>query len=174
MPRVVVRVWFRFPLPLFDKAVRLLTVVAAALALAASVGEAQRPLRITTKKNLTFGVLFPGARLDVPPTDVVRAGVLDVTGPNGNQIEVRFILPTFMSGPAGSTLPLSYTPTSAGFSTGSITTQVRFDPTVPYRPRLSGAGRGTFYLGAVANPGASQRSGSYSSTIIVTVLLTGL
>ena len=151
-----------------------MTVVAAALAVAASVSEAQRPLRITTKKNLMFGTLFPGVRLDVAPTDVLRAGVLDVTGPNGNQIEVRFILPTFLSGPAGSTLPVSYTSTSAGFSTGSITTQIRFDPTVPYRPRLSGNGRGTFYIGAVANPGASQRSGNYASTIIVTVLLTGL
>lgn len=145
------------------------------LMLAASAVSAQgRPLRITPNKNLTFGTLFPGVSRTVSPTDGVRAGVLDITGPNGNQIEVRFFLPSSLSGPAGATLPIAFTPTSAGFSTGSIATQVAFDPRVPYRPRLSGTGRGTLYLGAVANPTPTQRSGSYTSTVIVLIFLTGL
>lgn len=174
MPHVVVRVWSRGVFPLLASAVRLLTAAAVALVLAASTSDAQgRRLRITPNKNLSFGTLFPGVSRTVSPTDAVGAAVLDITGPRGNQIEVRFFLPRSLFGPAGSRLPISFTPTSAGFSTGSISTQIAFDPRLPYRPRLSRAGRGTLYLGAVANPGAAQRSGNYSATIIVIVFLTG-
>lgn len=145
-----------------------------AVGASSSVAEAQRPLRANAKKNVTFGTLFAGVPLTVLPTDAVRAGAVDITGPNSRQILVTFTLPTSMMGPAGALLPVSFTPTSAGFSTGSIATQVRFDPRVPYRAFLSNNGRGTVYLGAIATPGASQRSGNYNATIVMTVALTGL
>jgi hypothetical protein len=148
--------------------------VLALAASSANIAAQGRPLRVTPNKNLTFGMLFPGVPFTVAPNDALRAGAVDITGPNGNQIEVTFTLPTALSGPAASSLPVSFGSTSAGFTEGSITTQVFFDPRVAYRPRLSRTGRGTVYVGGIAQPTASQRSGNYSATIIVTVALTGL
>jgi hypothetical protein len=59
--------------------------------------EAQRPLRVTPKKDLQFGVLFPGVATTVLPTSVTGAGVIDITGPNNNQIQITFTLPTSLA-----------------------------------------------------------------------------
>lgn len=152
-----------------------LTAIAAATLVAASSAAAQAGRRVatTTVKNLQFGTLFPGIPQTVPPTDAIRAAEVTLQGPNAAQIAIFFLLPSSLNGPAGSRLPISFTSTSAGFSTGSIGTQVLFDPRVLYRPRLSSTGRGTIYLGGVASPAPSQRSGSYRATVIIFVVLTG-
>lgn len=154
---------------------RFIAAAAFLVILSATQANAQgRPLRVTPKKDLVFGMLFPGVPLTVAPTDALRAGAVDITGPNGSQVEITFTLPTSLSGPAASSLPLIFSSTSAGFTTGSITSQVQFDPRTAYRPTLSGSGRGTVYIGAIANPTPSQRSGNYAAIIVVTVANTGL
>ena len=165
-------------LPLFmrhERALRsALVIVACALCLVRSAG-AQRKMVVSPKKGITFGSLFPGVPFTVQPTDAALAGALDIVGPNRAQVKIDFTLPTSLSGPASAILPLSFTPTSGGYSqSGAVGGEVPFDPRVSYLNFLSNTGRATVYLGGTASPTAGQRSGSYSGTIIMTVALTGL
>lgn len=172
MPPVVVRVWPREPTLLLRRAFRLLTITVVALFIAASTGEAQR-LTISPVRGVQFGLLFPGIPRTVAPSDPVRAGVLQLQGPNGAQVALFFILPSNLRGPSGARLPISYSATSGGYTTGATGGQVLFDPRVIYRPRLSASGRGTIFVGAIATPAPNQRNGTYNATIIVIAALTG-
>jgi hypothetical protein len=150
--------------------VALLTL-ALALSLA-NVTElrAQLPRSASGVRDLGFGSILPGVRTTVQPTDVVRSGQFEITGDISDPIEITFSLPSVLTGPEGATMPVSFTNESAGFSaSGSITNQAFFDPKVPFQTNLSSTGRGTGFLGGVLDPSPTQRAGSYTGSVSITV-----
>jgi hypothetical protein len=155
---------------------RLLTLALAALLAGALPGAlaAQRPLRATGVRGLTFGILLPGLPQPVLSMDAVRSAQLDVTGPNREVVRITFTLPSVLAGPAGGTIPIVFGATSAGWSESqTITNQVLFDPQQPFTATLSNNGRGSVFLGATLQPGGTAPSGAYSAPITITLALVG-
>src|ERR1043166_5243039 len=77
---------------------------------------AQRPLTVTGIQSVTFGTLIPGFPTSVSRTDPARSGRFDLGGPHDTQGQVTFTLPSVLTGPAGATLPLTFSGSDAGYS----------------------------------------------------------
>ncbi len=148
--------------------------LAFALALAALVAHplvGQRPITVTGVHSLIFGTVLPGVPAVASRTNAANAGQFDVTGPKDSQAALTFTLPLMMTGPAAATLPLVFGGSDAGFSPSqSIGSQVGFDPKQPFVITFSKDGRGSVFLGGTAQPAPSQRAGSYTGTITLTVV----
>jgi len=143
----------------------MLTVLVAPLS-------AQRAIRVTSVRSLVFGTVFPGVRRTVLRTDPLNSGQLDIRATRNAQVQLIFTLPAVLNGPAGATMPVSFGGNDGGFSaTRSVASQVGFDPRVPHVARLSNnSSRASVFLGGSANPIASQRAGSYTGTVTLTVV----
>lgn len=139
---------------------------------AATLAAQGKPLTVTGIRALNFGTVIPGIPQVVLRTDAVNSGQLDMKYPNRANVEIDFTLPTVMVGPAGATLPLSFGGSDAGYSsTQSIGSQVGFDPTQPFFTQLPNNGRASVFIGGRASPSASQRAGSYTATLTVSVTI---
>ncbi|HEU4643572.1 MAG TPA: DUF4402 domain-containing protein [Gemmatimonadaceae bacterium] len=147
-----------------------------ALALAApSAGAQGRPLRVTGQHDLTFGSILPGVAVTIRPTDASRSAQLQIAGPKLAQVVLTFSLPPSMTSPSGDAMPLTFGPTSAGYSpTGSVADETLFDPSTPITVTLDGNGRGVVFLGATLRPSGGQRAGNYSASLTLTLSPSGL
>lgn len=145
-----------------------LLLLCGATALSAQRG---RPVRARGVRSLDFGTLLPGVPQPIARTDPLNSGEIDVFGQKLSTVQLIFSLPTVMIGPAGATLPLSFGSNDGGYSESqSVTAQVGFDPRAPYSATLSRTGRGSVFLGGTAQPSLSQRPGSYSGTVTLTIV----
>jgi hypothetical protein len=150
---------------------KLLGYVLALSALMVRPASGQRPITVTGVRSLTFGPVLPGVPAVVLRTNAADAGQFDVTGPKDSQAALTFTLPVVMTGPAGATLPLLFGGSDAGYSQSqSIGSQIGFDPRQPFVMTFSKNGRGSVFLGGTAQPVPTQRAGSYTATIILTVV----
>lgn len=132
-----------------------------------------KPLTVNGVRALAFGTVLPGVPRVVLRTDPVNSGQYDIKGPNSANVQLTFSLPTAMTGPGGATMPLSFGGSDAGYSsTQSITSQVGFDPKQVFVGQLPKNGRASVFLGCTAQPQGTQRAGSYTAivTLSVTVL----
>jgi hypothetical protein len=130
-----------------------------------------RKIRVDGVRPLAFGSLLAGAPATVLRTDPASSGQFDLTAQNNDVVILTFSLPSSMSGPAGASLPLSFSGSDAGFSRSqSIAAQVTFDPRQSYVAMMSQQGRGSVFLGGTATPAFNQRPGAYSATITLTVM----
>jgi Domain of unknown function (DUF4402) len=137
----------------------------------AGVVSAQRRIRVTGQRSLTFGTLLPGINHTVLRTDPLNSGMFDIRAARFSQVQLVFSLPTVMRGPGGATLPLSFGAGDAGFSaTQSVSNQVGFDPRTAFVTNFGLRARATVFLGGTARPQPSQRAGSYSGTVTLTVV----
>jgi hypothetical protein len=150
-------------------------VLVAALSLAGVAPLRAQVLTTTAIRPISFGEVLPGVPTTVHPTDPVRSGQFEIIGPSSAAIEITFSLPETLNRTDGASIPIAFGPVSAGYSaTGSITSQVLFDPRVPFRTKLSELGRGTSFIGATLTPQGAQRAGSYGVSLSITVALVGL
>jgi hypothetical protein len=118
---------------------------------------------------LAFGILLPGIATTIAPTNSASCGEFTLTGNKNELVLVRFSLPTYMSGPGGARLPLTFGGNSAGYSSSSSTSgETTFDPSQIQFVQLANNGTGALYLGATASPGTAQNAGSYSATVTLT------
>jgi hypothetical protein len=132
------------------------------------------PIRVTAVQGLTFGNVIPGVPAPIARTDPTGSGRLDIRAHPNEVVQLRFTLPTSMSGPAGASLPLTFGASDGGFSSDeSIASQIGFDPRTATSQRVSKNGRGSVFLGGTANPSPTQRAGTYSATITLTVSYPG-
>jgi uncharacterized protein DUF4402 len=130
----------------------------------------QRPLTVQGVRSLVFGTVFPGIPKSIVRTDVLNSGQIDVSGAKFTQVQLQFALPAVMTGPAGATMPLTFGSNDGGWSPPQqIGNQVAFDPRSPFVASLDQNGKVSVYLGGTANPLPSQRAGTYSGTITLTV-----
>lgn len=149
---------------------RHLWFVCALLATVSLPLAAQRPIAVTGVQSLTFGTLIPGIPTSVSRTDAAKSGQFTIIGPHDSQAQLLFILPAVLVGPAGATLPLTFGGGDAGYSQSqNIGSQIVFDPRQLFLITYSGQGRGSVFLGGTARPTPTQRAGSYTGTITLTV-----
>jgi len=146
------------------------------LACAPAVGAAQA-LQVNARQMLTFGDLFPGLPEQVLRTDPVRSGRFQIQGQRNVDIEIRFILPPSLIGPAATVLPVAFAPDDGGISAGNNPgNQIPFDPNLPHTFRIPGSGgppRVQVSLGATASPAFNQSPGDYSAPIVLVVAYLG-
>jgi hypothetical protein len=154
---------------------RLVLLSAAVLAAPIGVGAQGRPLTVSGTRPLTFGTVLPGVPRTVLRTDPANSGEFELRGEKLSQVQLTFVLPGVMVGPAGATMPVSFGGGDGGYSLSqAIGSQVGFDPTQPFLAVLSNTGKGSVFLGATANPGVGQRAGPYAATVTLSVAYTGL
>ena len=146
---------------------------APALVLAASLtailpSRVQAQFAVAQVQPLAFGYLTQGVTEIVPYTDTFRRGVVTLDG--SGQVWVRVTLPTALSSPQGSTIPLQ-------FLSGDVAQQesgkaaAAFDPSTSTRVNLT-KGTALLLIGGRAVPAANQRAGVYSATMTVIVSTT--
>lgn len=144
------------------------------LAFGAALVAAPQPMCAQTVvgiQNLAFGTVIPGVPSSVTHTDPVRSGQIRISTNFFQNVTVRFTLPTVMNGPLGATMPITFLNTDAGISwRQSITTQTTFNPNAPFNYFIW-LGGAIVYLGGRATPSPTQRGGSYTANIILTVIL---
>jgi hypothetical protein len=148
-------------------------VLALAVSLAGAT-ELRAQRSATGVRDLGFGSVLPGVPTTVHPNDVARSGQFQITGEPNDPVEIRFLLPSMLTGPGAATMNVSFGTTSAGFSpSGSITNQEFFDPRTSYSTNLSSTGRGTGFLGGILTPSGTQPAGSYSGSVTIIVAFLG-
>jgi hypothetical protein len=136
---------------------------------------AQQPSLSVTTRPLRFGEVLPGVPMTVEPTDPARSGQFDITGPASATIEITFFLPDALEGPGGAKMPISFGPMSGGYSvSGSISSQVRFDPRIPFRVNLSELGRGSVFIGGALAPSIRQVPGGHGAAVSIAIAVVGL
>jgi len=134
------------------------------------LGAQGNPLNVTGVRGLTFGAVFPGVPRVISRSDPANAGQFDIGHAKFAPIQLTFTLPSVMVGPAGATMPLIFGASDAGYSSPeTITSQVGFDPRVPFTTALDKNGRAAVFIGGRAQPAPSQRAGAYTATITLTV-----
>lgn len=139
----------------------------------ASRAEAQT-LSVRPIQNLSFGFLLAGIATAVAPNDFTRSGQIEFSAPLGTTFEIRYTLPTVMSG-AGTTLPLTFGTASAGAAPSSSPASMQFfNPANAARFQLVTTTRATFFLGGQATPRLGQPVGAYSAPIVVTITNLGI
>lgn len=131
---------------------------------------------VTGLTDLDFGPVLGGVATTVLPTDA-NAGSFLVTGNPNAFITMTFTLPTVLTnttGPPGTTMPISFGPTSASWLRQQNTPAAGtpFDPTVATVGRLGPPPRPFAYvwLGGTVTPSPSQANGLYTGTVVLTVV----
>ena len=146
-------------------------LVSLAIAGAVPLGAQGRPVGVSGVRPLVFGVVFPGVPRAVSRTDAANSGQLDLTGNKNAQVQLTFTLPNAMTGPAGAQMPLTFGGSDAGYSSSqAVGSQVAFDPRTPFLATLNKNGRGSVFVGGTVNPPPTQRSGSYTGTITLSIV----
>ncbi len=139
-------------------------IISAAFA-ALAPGGARAQYAVAQVQPLAFGYLTQGLTEVVPYTDTFRRGVVTLDG--SGQAWVRVTLPTALTSPQGSTIPLQ-------FLVGDVAAQeagraaAAFDPSTSTRVNL-GKGTTSLFIGGRALPAPDQRAGVYSATMTVIV-----
>jgi hypothetical protein len=128
----------------------------------------QQPITVTKNNDLSFGTVFPGVDKSIPVT-AGGAAKFTVAGQASTPVNLTFTIPaTITSG--GNNLAL------ASWSGHHATTDVTsggttFTPSASATTAtLSGSGALYLYVGATAQPTASQAAGSYSGNMTMTVV----
>jgi hypothetical protein len=133
-----------------------------------------RPLSATGSRGLSFGAVIPGVPTVVSRMDAASSGRFDVRGARNTEVRITLTLPAALSGPAGATLPLTFSANDGGYNTvNDQVTAGAFDPRTQLLARLSSQGRLFVFLGGTAQPAPTQRAGSYAATITLTAAYTG-
>lgn len=149
---------------------RCLLVLALCAAPASRLGAQGRPITVTGVRQLTFGVVLPGVPRVIARTDPANSGQFNLTGTKDTQVQLTFTLPSVMAGPGGATMAITFGGGDAGYSvTQSIGSQVGFDPKQAFLATLNKSGRGSVFVGATALPAPTQRAGTYTGTLTLTV-----
>jgi hypothetical protein len=147
------------------------------------------PLTATGTRALQFGVIVPGTTSVTVLPRSSSGGEFRITGVKSRKsVDISFTLPTQLTGPAGSSIPLSFNGNYAALcevdASGAcevasvvawnpVTTPTFRDQPTRYKP-----GRKVYayddyqvYLGGVASPAAAQRQGTYTASIGVLLVV---
>jgi len=127
--------------------------------------------QLTAIRGVSFGIVLPGVPFHVLRTDPVNSGQFQLKAPPPKIVTYTFTLPTVLNGPLGATMPISFATNDAGYSgTNVITSQVAFDPHIPFTSSMV-TNRVGIFLGGTVSPIPTQRAGSYTATVVLSVLV---
>jgi hypothetical protein len=152
---------------------------AASLGAAASPAAAQfvvpehphgKPFMAFSKRDLTFGKVFPGIEESVMSSDPRHAGLFEIQGTADSPVRVEFVLPDALRSAHGAQLPVEFGhgDGQADFSRGRYH-GVYFDPRTPLVADLGPNGKLWVRLGGTVLPARDQAGGAYHATISITV-----
>lgn len=143
-------------------------VLTALLLVSSATAAAQaQAVTVSPEQGLSFGLLLPGAPESVALDDVARRGMVALAG--SGSLDVTFVLPTALVSPEGGSLPLSFSPGSAGLLTTAGSAVSPLNPQQLQRVQLTTDRVTRLVLGGTAQPAASQRAGHYTARIVVIV-----
>jgi len=131
-------------------------------------------INVRAVRALTFGTVIPGVPSVVLRTDPLNSGQFEIRGGQFlTIIRLTFTLPSVLNGPTGATMPLTFATNDAGYSfINSINSQTAFNPHQPYTT-VKGIGGGAtgVFLGGRVTPAVNQRAGSYTGTVVLSVVV---
>jgi hypothetical protein len=139
------------------------------LTVPASRAEAQSAY-VNGLRDLAFGTVLNGVPKHILPSDAVNSGMFEFKAAGAAQVQLQFTLPTVLNGPAGATLPISFSTTDAivqGLAGGS--TPLTINPNVTTVYPLGSGSRFDVWIGGTVTPQAGQTQGAYSATISLTM-----
>jgi hypothetical protein len=155
----------------------------AALNVAANIVAA--PLNLNGTQDLQFGAILPGTPRTVLPNAPNAGEARGIGADQVHSLIFTFTLPSVLTGPGGATIPLSFNGNYAGtceITNANVCDQTSYKtwnpvatPTHTDTPKNRGPGntylytRYSVYIGGQASPAASQRAGTYTGSITVTV-----
>ena len=148
---------------------RLLLAIAAGLALVTSSATAQ--LTVQGVRDLDFGVVLPGIQAAVTPTDPIKSGQFYFRTPAiGSRVQIRFVLPSQLSGPGGATMAISFSNNDAmAQETAPSSLRSFFNPRSTRNVRMRTSTDANIWLGGRVSPTATQAVGAYSAAVVLTV-----
>lgn len=156
--------------------------------LAATATVLARPLSGTGLRPLNFGTVVPGTPVSIAP-NAPDGAEFRISGVKSRKsIDITITVPTGLTGPGGATIPLNFNSNVAGLcevdTTGTCVTASYTTwnpvttPTFHDTPQRYSPGRKTYtydlysvYLGGGASPAATQKPGTYTGTIGVTIVV---
>lgn len=135
---------------------------------ASVTADVQQPIAVAKTSDLTFGAVFPGVAKTVAVTDAAAAA-FSIQGQANASVNLTFTLPSAIASGSAS-LPVTGW-TARRSATNSPAAGTDFTPSASATTAsLGGSGQLYVFLGATAQPAASQAAGSYAGTATVTVV----
>jgi hypothetical protein len=137
-----------------------------------------QPITATGAQDLAFGNVFPGVAKTIAYTDAANAGQFSISGDGGANVTISFTLPTDLTGPSSSTLPIGswtgyHNATNSSTSGGTAFTPSATAESATLSGTSGTAGSLFVFLGATVTPTTTQTQGSYTGTVQMTVAYTG-
>lgn len=151
--------------------VRVLVLVLGAVVTGNGAASAQGPnaFSVSGLSNLAFGSVFTGYTASVAPS-ASSAALFRIAGPKHTQVAMAFELPSALSGPQP--LPIVFGAGSAVWSdTNSPAGGPSFDPSLGITLAMPNSRTVYVWLGGTISPTMAQPTGTYSSTITMSVAL---
>lgn len=147
-----------------------LSSLAAACALLATASPAAAQITVTGIRNLAFGPVIRGVATHVLPNDAVKSGQFRFVTAIGNDVRLKFTLPTRLNGPSGATMPISFGTTDGiAVGTGPTSVPATFNPNNTQTYNIVTSTTINVFIGATVTPAAAQAIGAYTNTITLTV-----
>ena len=150
---------------------RSLTLAVLVLGSAAAARRAEAQLAyVTGQRTLAFGGVMRGVAKHILPGDPIRSGQFEFRATLNNTVRITFTLPTRLNGPAGATMPISFSTTDGNLKgQGPTSLLIVFNPKVANTWNLVSSNTFNVWIGGTVTPAAAQAFGSYSNTISMTV-----
>jgi hypothetical protein len=143
-------------------------LVLVALVVAGRPAAAQ--ISVTPIRDLAFGPVIVGIPTHTPPSHPVRSGQFRLTAPLLTRVRFRFTLPNRLNGPAGATLPISFSNNDGiAVGTGPTSVPVVFNPRATQVFQIVTSTTINVFIGGTVSPAGNQRQGNYIGTITFTV-----
>jgi len=124
---------------------------------------------VSAVQDLAFGSVIPGVPITIQMTDA-DAGQYTVANGTGRPVivQITFALPSTLADGSGQSIPISFSPVSAGFSpTGSLADVVPFDPRIPQSFTIDRKTTARVFLGGTLQPISGQTPGAYTAAIVL-------
>ncbi len=127
---------------------------------------------VSPLRSLAFGPVIQGIPKHILPTDASLSGEFQFIAPLNSNIRISFTLPTRLNGPTGATMPISFN-TTDGVAQGTASNSVpaTFNPNVSNTYQLVTSNRILVFIGGTVSPITTQRTGSYTGTITMTITI---
>ncbi|MFI5208998.1 MAG: DUF4402 domain-containing protein [Gemmatimonadales bacterium] len=139
------------------------------IAVPATKAEAQLSY-VTGQRTLAFGGVMRGVAKHILPGDPIRSGQFEFRATLNNTVQITFTLPNRLNGPAGATMPVSFSTTDGNLKgQGPTSLLIVFNPNVANTWNLVSSNTFNVWIGGTVNPGGAQAFGAYSNTISMTV-----
>lgn len=156
----------------------MFAVASLLLALLPATAQTQNPpkeIKISIKHDLEFGQVISGIVYRVDPSDN-NAAAAEVESEEEYEVFLRFILPSSLVGPSGSSLPLEFDDTSAILAIEGKKPEDGdyFDPWTPLNFTSRGdKGKSRVWVGGTLEVPHGALSGIYQATVIIECGYTG-